>query len=360
MAAVASFRLPFVSVVLPARNEAKYIRNCLQSLLDSDYPKELIEFIVVDGDSDDETPEIVQALHRFEPRITLLHNESRTVPYAMNLGIRASRGEIIVRVDAHANYPRKYIRQCVHSLLATGADNVGGIWHTEPGADGPVSEAIALALTHPFGVGNAGFRVGGKEGNVDTVPFGAFRKSIFSEVGLFRETLTRHQDYELNSRIRGAGGRIYLDPAIHCTYFARPSLKSLWRQKFNDGKWCVYSWLVCPEAYAHRHALPGLVAVAAPALAVAAAFSPAALSLLIFFACAYLFLASLASIGLALSHKTARALLCPIVFPVLHFGHGIGVLYGFLTAQGWGRRVKARGEAPMLEREPTGVEERAA
>lgn len=349
MAAFQSNSLPFVSVVLPARNEGKYIRDCLRSLLTCDYPADLIEFIVIDGDSDDDTPEIVEAIARFDPRLRLFHNPDRTVPYAMNIGIRAARGEMIVRVDAHAQYPANYIRQNVHTLLATGADNAGGCWDTRPGSDTAIAKAIAYSLTHPFGVGNAGFRVGGKEGDVDTVPFGAFRRRIFTEVGLYHETLTRHQDYELNSRIRKGGGRVYLDPNIHCTYYARPNLLKLWKQKFNDGKWCVYSWLVCPEAYAHRHLLPGVVAGAAAILGTLSFFSPLALGLFIFLTSAYLFMTALAAIGLALTHKSLSALLSPIVFPVLHFGHGIGVLWGSLTAGAWARQARALRPAPLLQ-----------
>jgi glycosyltransferase involved in cell wall biosynthesis len=320
----------------------------------------LLEVIVVDGDSDDDTPDIVEEIAHFDPRVKLLRNPNRTVPYAMNIGIRGSRGQVIVRVDAHARYPESYIRQSVHTLLATGADNVGGLWRTNPGARTPIARAIAMALTHPFGVGNASFRTGARAGFVDTVPFGSFRRSVFCDVGLFHERLTRHQDYELNTRIRRSGGRIYLEAGLSCDYYARPTLWSLLNQKFADGKWCVYSWVVCPEAYALRHAFPGVVTASALLLGAASLLAPVALSILLFCVAAYAFLAGLATLELALTRKSWSALLCPLVFPVLHFGHGMGVIAGVTTGRAWAKRTRAYEPAPALPVSDERYEETAA
>jgi cellulose synthase/poly-beta-1,6-N-acetylglucosamine synthase-like glycosyltransferase len=356
----ADSRLPFVSVVLPARNEERFIRNCLQSLLATEYPADRIEFLVVDGDSDDNTAGIVLQMSRVDRRIKLLRNPRRTVPQAMNTGIRASRGDVIVRVDAHAEYPANYIRQSVHALIATGADNVGGTWRTLPGSRSPMAQAIALALTHSFGVGNASFRVGGKSGFVDTVPFGAFRREVFEQVGLFNECLTRHQDYELNSRIRRSGGTVYLDRGLQCNYYARPTLWSLLKQKLADGRWCVYSWSVCPEAYAFRHAFPGIVTAVALLLGAAAILMPATLAILALCAGSYVVAVTAATIDLLTTRRSLAALLCPLVFPVLHFGMGIGVIAGLVTVRGWARRVMADKPAPRLAVKERVLEETAA
>ncbi len=351
---------PFVSVVLPARNEERFIESCLRSLLCSDYPAERMEIIVANGASEDRTAEIVSRVATEDPRIRLMENPNRTVPYAMNLCIRAARGEIIVRVDAHAMYPSDYIARSVETLRRTGAWNVGGVWVTRPGGRGAWARAISLALTHGFGVGGSAYRTGAKSGWVDTVPFGAFRREAFEKAGLYRECLTRHQDYELNARIRSAGGRIYLDPEIRCEYFARPSLSALARQKYADGKWCVYSWLVCPEAYAFRHAVPGIMVAVASLLAAGSVLSPVPLGVLVVLAALYLLGGANAAVELLATSRLWEALLTPLVFPILHFSHGVGVIAGLLTARRWSGAAVAARPAPQLTAVTEAMEEAAA
>lgn len=351
---------PFVSVVLPARNEERFIECCLQSLLSSDYPAERMEVIVVDGVSEDRTAQIVSRLASEDARIRLLENPDRTVPYAMNMGIQAARGKIIVRVDAHATYPADYIPRSVRSLLETGAWNVGGVWVTKPGGRGVWARAISLALTHPFGVGGSAYRTGAKSGWVDTVPFGAFRREAFECAGLYRECLTRHQDYELNARIRSAGGRVYLDPDIRCEYYARPSLSALARQKYADGKWCVYSWLVCPEAYAFRHAAPGIMVAVVALLAAGSTLSPVPLGALGVLGVLYFLGCANAAGEMLATSRRWEALLTPAVFPILHFGHGVGVVAGLLSGRRWAGTASASRPAPRLTVRTEAMEEVAA
>ena len=351
---------PFVSVVIPARNEERHIESCLRSLESSDYPSNRMEIIVVNGASEDRTAEIVSRLAAEDPRIRLLVNPHRTVPYAMNLGIQASRGEIIVRVDAHATYPPDYVSRSVQALKKTGAWNVGGLWNTRPGGRGVWAKAISLALTHHFGVGGSAYRTGAKAGWVDTVPFGAFRREAFERVGLYRECLTRHQDYELNARIRAAGGGVYLDPAIRCEYFARPSLSALARQKYADGKWCVYSWLICPEAYAFRHAVPGIMVAGAALLAAGSVLSPVPLGTLAVLMVLYSVGSANAAVDLLVTRKRWEALLTPLVFPILHFSHGVGVIAGLITGRRWSGGAVASRPAPRLAARTGAMEEVAA
>ena len=154
----------------------------------------------------------------------------------MNAGIRAARGEIIVRMDAHVVYPPHYLPIAVAALLETGADNVGGVIVTRPGANTPMGRAIALGLSHPFGVGNSYFRIGTSERRwVDTVPFGCFRRSLFDRIGLFDEELVRNQDDEFNFRIQQRGGRVLLLPDLVAQYYARPSLRHVARMYFQYG-----------------------------------------------------------------------------------------------------------------------------
>ena len=162
----------FISVVMPVYNEEKYIENCIDSLLLQDYPQECMEWIFVDGMSTDRTRELIGAyIEKYPKLIKLLSNPNKTVPYAMNIGIKEARGKYIIRLDAHADYNKDYISKCVYYLNTTDADNVGGVAETK--SKGFVGNAIAKMLSSRFGVGNSEFRTNGESGYVDTVPFGA-------------------------------------------------------------------------------------------------------------------------------------------------------------------------------------------
>jgi glycosyltransferase involved in cell wall biosynthesis len=221
--------LPFVSVVLPVRNEAAHIAACLDSILADSYPRERLEVLVVDGDSDDRTRQIVEDYCQRDTCIHLLRNPSRIVPNAMNIGIRASSGQLIVRVDAHAHYGKDYLTRLVTWMERLHADNVGGVVVTLPASPALEAQAVALILSHPFGIGNSLFRLRtlGPPVEVDTVPFGCYRREIFDRIGNYDEALVRNQDDEFNGRLKKAGGRIFLVPEIQIDYVARESLAKL-------------------------------------------------------------------------------------------------------------------------------------
>jgi len=222
--------VPTVSVIIPCREEQAHIGACLRSVLANDYPQDRIEILVVDGMSRDGTPAIVAEVAQEHATVKLLENPQRTVPAALNRGLREARGEIIMRMDAHALYPRDYISGLVAWLLSSGADNVGGVCVTVPANRTATARAIALALSHPFGVGDAQHRVGVQEARwVDTVPFGCYRRSSFDRVGGFDEELVRNQDVEFNHRLIRRGGRVLLVPGIKSYYYARGSLRQLAR-----------------------------------------------------------------------------------------------------------------------------------
>jgi len=204
-----------VTVIVPCRNERRYIAACLDSILATAYPADRLEVLVVDGASDDGTRDAVRAYAAREPRVRLLDNPRRSAPAALNLGIRAARGEIIARMDAHVVYPPHYLPVLVEALLETGADNVGCPIVTLPADESATARAIACALSHPFGVGNSRFRIGSAvRREVDTVPFGCFRRDVFDRVGLFDEELIRNQDDEFNFRLIRSGGRVLLVPDV--------------------------------------------------------------------------------------------------------------------------------------------------
>lgn len=224
---------PLVSVILPVKNEEQYIGKCLDHILDSTYPLERLEVIVVDGESDDRTREIVEG-KRSECRILLLENPRGSRASGLNLAIGSAKGEIIIRVDARTMCPPRYIEGCVETLVLTGADNVGGV--QRPIANSVTQDAIGLAISHPFGAANAQFRLGRKSGFVDTVYLGCFWRDVFAKVGYFDENPSViSEDSDLNKRIRDAGGTVYLNSDLEAFYYPRETLRDFWRLYFHYG-----------------------------------------------------------------------------------------------------------------------------
>ena len=225
-----------LSVICPIYNEEKHIAACLDSILRQDFPKEELEVLLVDGMSTDRTREIVQQYTAQYPFIFLLDNPKRIVPTGLNIGIRVAQGDVIIRLDAHAIYPDNYFSVLVDKLYALNADNVGGLCRTLPAKDTPMCEAIAAALSSPFGMGDSHFRIGtNKEMQVDTVPFGCFRREVFDKIGYFDEELVRNQDDEFNGRIIKFGGHIYLIPSVVIDYYGRDSISKVSKMFYQYG-----------------------------------------------------------------------------------------------------------------------------
>ena len=228
-----------VSVIVPCRNEIKYIRSFLESVVSLDYPKDLMEVLIIDGMSDDGTREIIKEYIYKYKFIKLLDNPKKIVPSALNIGINNSNGDIIIRLDVHSIYPKDYIKKLVYYLNKLNADNIGGIVITRSANNSLESRAVAIALSNPFGVGNATFRLNPEDNRdyieVDTVPFGCFKKEIFEKVGMFDEDLIRNQDNEFNERILKNNGKIYLIPSVKIEYVARDKLKNLAKMLFQYG-----------------------------------------------------------------------------------------------------------------------------
>ena len=246
----------FVSVIIPCRNEENFIGKCLASFVASTYPKDRIEILVVDGMSEDKTREVVAASSQSHPFIRLLLNPKKITPAALNLGIAESVGSIVIRADAHNTYPEDYVENCVRCLHSTGADNVGGPWITEPVADTLSARLVAAVLSSPFGVGNSQFRISQKEGFVDTVPFGAFRRELFGRIGNFNERLLRNQDYDFNTRIRAAGGFIYQTPRLTTRYAPPASFGKLLHKTMRETQWHMRTVAENPRALGVRHLVP--------------------------------------------------------------------------------------------------------
>ncbi len=316
-----------ISIVMPVFNEERYIKACLDSLLEQDYPKEKMEWLFVDGGSTDKTKAILETYQKEYPAlIFVLDNPNKTVPYAMNIGIRASRGKYMIRLDAHAEYAKDYISKCAHYLDTTDADNVGGGAETK--SRGKVGEAIALMLSSKFGVGNSEFRTGGAGGYVDTVPFGAFRREVFSNYGGYDERLTRNQDNEMNFRIRKNGGKIYLAPDIHLAYYCRDTVSGIAKMARTNGRWNVITMKMCPGSMGLRHFVPLLMVLSLLALGLGSLFWAPARWLLVTEALLYLALDVLFSGKQA--KKASQFFRLLYLFPLFHISYGLGSLRGLL------------------------------
>jgi glycosyltransferase involved in cell wall biosynthesis len=337
-------RQPFVSVIIPAYNEERYIRGCLLSLLRGGYPRGRWEIIVADGMSTDRTREEIRRVAAASAvPITVIDNPRRVTPVALNLAIGQARGEVIIRVDAHSEYGEDYVARCVEVLRESGADNVGGPVETRPGAETAMARAIALAMSHPFGVGNSAFRTQSEAREVDTVPFGCFRRELFMKVGLFDERLWRNQDFEFNQRLRQAGGRLWLDPRLRSAYYSRPTLAALMRHAWVNGFWNALSHSLHPYSFCLRHALPvgfvlGLAAaVAAAALAIGTGSLVWSVLALLCWLPYLLYLAADLVVATRLGRTWRERAALLLVFPAFHAWYGAGIAWGWITA--WRRRM---------------------
>lgn len=230
---------PFVSLIVPCYNEEKTIRILLDAFLAQTFPLAAMEVLIADGFSQDKTRGVIAAFQDEHPELTVkvIDNTAQIIPAGLNAAIKTSQGEIIIRMDAHSAPAPDYVQRCVDALNAGLGDNVGGVWDIRPSAEGWVAASIAAAAAHPLGVGDALYRHATQAQSVDTVPFGAFRRTLIERIGFFDETLLANEDYEFNTRIRQAGGTVWLDPAIKSTYFARPTFARLAKQYFNYGFW---------------------------------------------------------------------------------------------------------------------------
>jgi succinoglycan biosynthesis protein ExoA len=320
---------PLVSVILAVRNEECYIARALDAVCRQDYPRNAIEILVVDGESDDATRDVVAGLAFRDPRVHLLHNPLRRVAGGLNVGLRAARGDVIVRVDGHCVIPPDYVATCVKRLRSGGADCAGGPVRAE--GETPMGRAIAQAMSTPFGVGGAAFRWADAVREVDHLPFGAWRREVFEVIGAFDETLVRNQDDELSDRLRRHGGRIVLDPAIRVRYFSRARLAGLWRQYLGYGFWKVRvirkrgGWPASP-----RHLVPPVfVCAVVGALLATGATRLWLLPALVLGPYALFLLAAALQSLVALRDRAA--LLVPGALAVMHVAYGVG----FLQALVW-------------------------
>lgn len=335
---------PLVSIVIPIRNEAASIAALLDSVLAQDYPAERLEVLVVDGDSSDDTRAVIGGYAARDARVRLLSNPRRIVPTALNIAVRAARGDVICRVDGHTRVATDYVRLGVETLRRTGADNVGGRMDAVGG--GWFGDAVADATASRFGVG-AYFHFGTEEREVDTVYLGMWPRRVFEDVGLFDEELVRNQDDEFNYRLRKLGGRIVLNPAMRSWYQNRRDVAHLLSQYYQYGQWKVRVLQKHPRQMSWRHFVPPAFVAGMALLGVLTSRVPLAAWLLEVFGGLYLL--GVVAAGVWQSHRrgvggvlaTALALVC------LHVAWGAGFLTGLIKFVDRWRRPE--GAPPRLE-----------
>ncbi len=335
-----------ISIIIPCRNEAKYISACLDSILKNGHPLDAMEIVVADGCSEDNTADIVRAYAEKYPFIRYLRNEGRTVPFALNLALRHTGAPVIVRMDAHSTMDTGYIAQGLRVLAERPeVGNVGGVFVNS--YENEQAECIANAMAHPFGVGNASFRLADKDGYVDTVPYGIFRREVFEKVGMYDMQLTRNQDDELNYRIEQGGFKIYLDRKIRVLYTVRGNFQKLWKQYYQYGYFKVL--------VNRKHKTVTSVRQLIPMLFIAGLILGAVFSLLHI----YIFYAYLATVllylglniftSLRLANGFSSFFYTLRAFLTLHFSYGLGYWQGvwdFLIARK--QQADSKNEVPSL------------
>ena len=315
-----------VSIIIPCYNEEKFIGECLQSIVDQSYPPELIELIVIDGNSTDKSVSIVQKYSKSLSKITQLINPQKITPISLNIGVKAAVGEIIVILGAHSFIHRDFINNGVLALGDTDAVCVGG--PIENIGNSYIGKAIALAMQSAFGVGNSLFRISRKRKYVDTVAFGAYRKEVFEAVGYFDESLVRNQDFEFNQRIVKFGYKILLTPEITSYYYARNSLPQLFKQYFYYGYWKEKVIRKNASSFKFRYQIPVMFIVVMLSLFVGGFYFDSLWNYLGYLLCGYGSISLLFSLYTGKSNNYKYITILPLVFFTLHFAFGFGLLGG--------------------------------
>lgn len=323
-----------VSVIVPCYNEQATIRQLLDAIYHQSYPKNEVEVVIADGLSSDHTRTVITEYQQEHPdlEIRVIDNPIRIIPAGLNRAIEASKGKYIIRMDAHSIPNFDYIQNCIQGLDENLGDIIGGIWKIQPGASTWVAKAIAIAASHPLGAGDARYRIGGIAQEVDTVPFGAFRREMINKIGMYDESLLTNEDYEFNARLRQFGGRVWLDPNISSIYYSRPTLIELAKQYWRYGYWKAQMLRKHPKTLRWRQFLPPLFVLVLLVLGILSIAWNLARWLLAFIVLLYTIV--ILSIGIQMSLKNSSALLAigvPLATATIHFSWGTAFLWGLIA-----------------------------
>lgn len=251
-----------VAIVIPTLNEERFISRCLNSIIKQTYEFEKMDVMIIDGGSTDNTKKIVAEYQKSHQNIRFIENKKKIQSVAFNIGLKKSTAPYIIRLDAHAEYDSKYISLCIENLKQDEKrGNVGGRCNILPFNQSIWAQTNAILNHSRFGIGGAAFRVSNEAHNTDSVPFGAFPRKVIDQIGGMREDLPRGEDNEYNSRIRKAGYKIFFDPNIISSYFARPTLGASCKQMYANGNSIGYLYYIDREAIGIRHLVPLLFVV---------------------------------------------------------------------------------------------------
>jgi succinoglycan biosynthesis protein ExoA len=326
---------PKVSVIVPCYNEQSTILSMLKAFRAQTFPRTEMEVVIADGMSTDGTRAAIAAFQKEHPdlEVRVVDNTARTIPSGVNRAMEASRGEFIVRFDAHATPYPDYVAKCLAAHEAGRGANVGGVWEIQPGADSWIARSIAVAAAHPLGVGDALYRHAKHAAEVDTVPFGSFRRTLIDQVGFFDETLLTNEDYEFNARVRKSGGKIWLDPSIRSIYFARATLTELIRQYWRYGFWKWRMLRRYPGTLRWRQALPPLFVLSLIVLILLSIFVPSARPILAAELFLYFSILILSGARAAGQRRNASLILgIPLAISAMHLSWGSGFLWSMAVS----------------------------
>jgi cellulose synthase/poly-beta-1,6-N-acetylglucosamine synthase-like glycosyltransferase len=321
-----------VSIIVPCLDEENYIDENLTSLINSDYPTDYIEILVVDGGSTDRSLEIIRRFQEHHNNIILLNNPKKITPVSLNMGIIRSTGDYIMIASAHSKFPQNYISSLIKTLIKMNCDCIGGAIETRSISNTKVASAITKVLSSGFGVGNSSFRTKTDEiMYVDTVPFGIYRKSVYKEVGLYNEELVRNHDIEFSKRLIKAGYKIVLDASVRCEYYARETYRKLSFNNFSNGFWNLITFYTTRRlgSLSLRHFIPlifilSLLVSCLAAILIDSRFVFLSLVILL------LYVVFISFAAFRINNKSGIFVYILICFPVLHFSYGIGSLIGLL------------------------------
>jgi len=327
--------LPLISVIVPCRNEEKFIAECLKSVVQQNYPKNKMEIFVTDGMSEDGTRDIIKNYSKKYSFIKLLENYKKIKPAALNMGVKQANGEYIIIMDAHAKYKNNYISKCIETSIKYNADNTGGVWKILPQQNTLINKAIVSASSSIFGTGNAYYKRGysKKIKEVDTVFGGCYKKEIFDKIGFFNENLVRCQDIEFNIRLKKYGGKILLNPEIICYYYPKTTnLKTFSRYSFKTGVWSIYSLKIAKTHLKLRHYISLVFVTGLLGTGLLGIFFLNFLWLFLFIISLYILFNLYFSIKIAIKEKNFKYIfIMPLLFCIRHIVYGLGSIWGLIT-----------------------------
>ena len=326
--------LPSISIIVPCYNEERNIGFLLEAIYLQTYPLQRMEVVISDAMSTDATRENIQKFINKYPnlKVKVVDNLKRNIPAGINKAAEVARGKYFIRLDAHSIPKKDYVERSIRALINKKGDNVGGVLEIRPSCKNWIAKSIAAATAHPLCVGDALYRFTKKAGYVNTVSFGAFSKVTFERVGRFDETLLSNEDYEFNARIRKNGGKIWLDPAIKCVYFARSDLRKLAYQYWRYGFWKWRMLKRYPDTLRWRQVGPPLLVLGSIGLALLSFYISIAIYLLGIGLIIYFLTMCLASIPVAVQKKELLYIIgIPIAAAVMHFSWGSGFLFSIFT-----------------------------